>query len=618
MPLLKRELGLLDIFCIASGAMISSGLFILPALAYRQTGPAVILSYILAGIMLVPTMLAQAELSTAMPKTGGSYFFIERSLGAAPGTFGGLATWFSLSLKSAFALLGIGIFALLLSPNINQLQVKLIAICFSILFISVNLIGVKHTGRLQVFLVLGLIGILVFYIIWGLLSIQPQRYFPFAPYGWGSVFSTAGLVFISYAGLTKIAAVAEEVRNPGRNIPLGMFLSFCIITLLYVLVVFTTVGLLDPILLRNSLTPIALGARVFAGRGGEAILAVAALLAFVSTANAGLLSASRNPMAMSRDQLLPNFLAKVSSKFQTPHYAVIFTGAFMILAILLLDLKGLVEVASTLMILLFLLVNISLIIMRESRIRNYQPKFKSPLYPWIQILGIIGYGFLLLEMGRTPLLITAGFVGCGLGWWGLWVRPRTNRRSALIHIVERITARELAGHTLEDELKEILMERDNIIEDRFDKLIKECEILDVQGSPQVEEFFKLVAQALSPRLQIEEEELCKMLIRREAESTTAIHPGLAIPHIIVEGTKKFAILLARCKEGISFSPTLPPVRIGFVLVGSPDERNSHLRALMAIAQIAQEVDFERNFLEAKDVEEMRHIILLSNRKREPK
>jgi len=618
MPLLKRELGLLDIFCIASGAMISSGLFILPALAYRQTGPAVILSYILAGIMLVPTMLAQAELSTAMPKTGGSYFFIERSMGAALGTFGGFATWFSLSLKSAFALLGIGIFALLLSPNINQLQVKLIAICFSILFISVNLIGVKHTGRLQVFLVLGLIGILVFYIIWGLLSIQPQRYFPFSPHGWGSVFSTAGLVFISYAGLTKIASVAEEVRNPGRNIPLGMFLSFCIITLLYVLVVFTTVGLLDPILLRNSLSPIALGARVFAGRGGEALLAVAALLAFVSTANAGLLSASRNPMAMSRDQLLPNFLAKVSSKFQTPHYAVIFTGAFMILAILFLDLKGLVEVASTLMILLFLLVNLSLIIMRESRIRNYQPKFKSPLYPWIQILGIIGYGFLLLEMGRTPLLITAGFVGCGLGWWGIWVRPRTNRRSALIHIVERITARELAGHTLEDELKEILMERDNIIEDRFDKLIKECEILDVQGSPQVEEFFRLVAQALSPRLQIEEEELCKMLIRRENESTTAIHPGLAIPHIIVEGTKRFAILLARCKEGISFSPTLPPVRICFVLVGSPDERNFHLRALMAIAQIAQEVDFERNFLEARNVEEMRHIILLSNRKREPK
>jgi len=607
---------LLDIFCIASGAMISSGLFILPALAYAQSGPAVILSYVLAGIMLVPTMLAKAELSTAMPKAGGDYFFIERSMGAAPGTFGGLATWLSLSLKSAFALLGIGIFALLLSPSITPLQVKLIAICFCILFTFVNLIGVKKTGRLQIFLVLGLIGILVFYILRGILSIQPQRYLPFAPYGWGSVFSTAGLVFISYAGLTKIASVAEEVKNPGHNIPLGMFLSFSVITLLYVLVIFTTVGLLDPSLLSHSLTPISLGAKAFAGKGGEAILAVAALLAFVSTANAGILSASRNPLAMSRDQLLPHFLAKVNSKFQTPHHSIIFTGAFMILAILLLDLKDLVETASTTMILLFLLVNLSLIIMRESKIRNYQPKFKSPLYPWIQILGIIGYGFLLLEMGRTSLFITGGFAACGLVWYGIYARPRTNRRSALIHIVERVTARELAGHTLENELKEILMERDNIIEDRFDKLIKGCKILDIPGSPRMEEFFKLVAQTLSPRLEVDKEELCNLLRKREAASTTAIHPGLAIPHIIVDGTQKFAILLARCQQGISFSPTLPPVRIVFVLVGSPDERNFHLRALMAIAQIVQEPDFERNFLQARDVEELRNIILLSSRRRE--
>ncbi len=618
MPLLKKELGLLDIFCIASGAMISSGLFILPAIAYREAGPAVIFSYILAGIMLIPTMLAKAELATAMPKAGGSYFFIERSMGAAPGTFGGLATWLSLSLKSAFALLGIGIFALLLSPNLTQFQIRLIAILCCILFTFVNLIGVKRTGRFQIFLVVGLIGLLGFYIFRGVLSIQPQRYLPFAPYGWAPVFSTAGLVFISYAGLTKIASVAEEVRNPGRNIPLGMFLSFCIMMLLYVLVVFTTVGLLDPNPLSHSLTPISLGAKVFAGTWGEALLAIAALLAFISTANAGILSASRNPLAMSRDQLLPSFLARVNSKFKTPHNSIISTGTFIVIAILFLDLKNLVETASTMMILMFLLVNLSVIIMRESKIRNYQPKFKSPLYPWIQILGIIGYGFLILEMGRTPLLITGGFTGFGLLWYWLWVRPRANRRSALIHIVERVTAKELAGHTLENELKEILMERDNIIEDRFDRLIKRCEILDVRGSPKMEEFFRLAAQTLSPRLKVNEEDLYNLFLKRESESTTAIHPGLAIPHVIVEGRKKFEILLARCKEGISFSTVLPPVHIVFVLVGSSDERNFHLRALMAIAQIAQQSNFEKNWLEARTTEELRHIILLSSRRREPK
>ena len=618
MSVLRKDLGVLDIFCIASGAMISSGLFILPALAYAKTGPAIVFSYVLAGILVIPSMLAKAELATAMPKAGGDYFFIERSMGAAAGTLGGIAAWFSLSFKSAFALLGIGIFALLINPNITETQTKLIAVGCCILFMFVNLIGVKHTGRLQVILVLGLIGILVFYILRGSLSIQPQRYVPFMPFGISSVFTAAGLVFISYGGLTKIASVAEEVKNPGRNLPLGMFLAFGIVMILYVLVVFTTVGLLDSQELSNSLTPISLGASVFMGTAGGVILAVAALLAFVSTANAGILAASRNPMAMSRDQLLPKFLSKVKPGFKTPYNSILFTSAFMIAIILFLNLEDLVKTASTMKILLFIFVNLSVIIMRESKIRNYQPKFKSPLYPWIQILGTIGYGFLIFKMGITPLFITGIFAGCGLLWYWIYVRPRTNRQSALIHIVERITAKELAGHTLENELKEILMERDNIIEDRFDRLIKGCDILDVKGSPQMEEFLKLVAQILSPRLKVDAEELFNLLMARERESATAIHPGLAIPHVIVNGTHKFDILLARCREGITFSDALPPVRIIFVLVGSTDERNFHLRALMAIAQIAQGPDFERNWLEARNEEELRHIILLSSRRREVK
>lgn len=618
MSVLRKELGVLDIFCIASGAMISSGLFILPALVYAKTGPAVVFSYVLAGILVIPSMLAKAELATAMPKAGGDYFFIERSMGAAAGTLGGIAAWFSLSFKSAFALLGIGIFALLINPNITETQTKLIAVGCCILFMFVNLIGVKHTGRLQVILVLGLIGILVFYILRGSLSIQPQRYVPFMPFGISSVFTAAGLVFISYGGLTKIASVAEEVKNPGRNLPLGMFLAFGIVMILYVLVVFTTVGLLDSQELSNSLTPISLGASVFMGTAGGVILAVAALLAFVSTANAGILAASRNPMAMSRDQLLPKFLSKVKPGFKTPYNSILFTSAFMIAIILFLNLEDLVKAASTMKILLFVFVNLSVIIMRESKIRNYQPKFKSPLYPWIQILGTIGYGFLIFEMGMTPLLVTGIFAGCGLLWYCIYVRPRTNRQSALIHIVERITAKELAGHTLENELKEILMERDNIIEDRFDRLIKGCDIIDVKGSPRMEEFLKLVAQILSPRLKVDAEELFNLLMARERESATAIHPGLAIPHVIVNGTHKFDILLARCREGITFSDALPPVRIIFVLVGSTDERNFHLRALMAIAQIAQGPNFERNWLEARNEEELRHIILLSSRSREVK
>jgi len=111
---LRKELGLLDVFCIASGAMISSGIFILPGIAFSHTGPSVFISYFLAGVVALTGALSIAELSSAMPKSGGDYFFINRSLGPAIGTISGLMSWFALSLKTAFAVIGISEIALVL------------------------------------------------------------------------------------------------------------------------------------------------------------------------------------------------------------------------------------------------------------------------------------------------------------------------------------------------------------------------------------------------------------------------------------------------------------------------------------------------------------------------
>lgn len=613
--MLKKELGLLDIFCIASGAMISSGLFILPALAYAKTGPVVVFAYILAGILALPTVFTKAELATAMPKAGGIYFFIERSMGAPAGTVGGFASWFSLSFKSAFALVGIGIFATLINPNITEIQIKLIAVGCCLFFMFVNIIGVKHTGRFQIALVLSLIGILLIYIFRGFISIQPQRFTPFTPYGWGPVFATAGLVFVSFGGLTKICCVAEEVKNPGRNIPLGMFLAFGVVMILYAAVVFITVGLLDSTQLIGSRVPISLGAGSFMGNFGSVILAIGALLAFISTANAGILTASRDSMAMSRDYLIPKFFHRINARFKTPHFSIIFTSFFMIIVILFLSLEDLVKTASTLMILLFLFANLSLIIMRESKIQSYRPKFHSPLYPWIQILGIVGYGFLIFKMGRVPISITAIFVAAALTWYLLYARKGVRRQAAMVHVIERITARELVDATLPEELKEIIIERDKIVEDRFDHLIKKCQILDLEGSLTMEEFFKKAADVLATQLNTDPKTLYDKLIEREKESSTVIKPGLAIPHIIIEGEHKFEILLARCKEGIRFPGINTGVRVVFLLVGSKDERNFHLRTLAAIAQIAQSKDFDEKWLNARNAEELRDIILLAERKR---
>jgi mannitol/fructose-specific phosphotransferase system IIA component (Ntr-type) len=288
----------------------------------------------------------------------------------------------------------------------------------------------------------------------------------------------------------------------------------------------------------------------------------------------------------------------------------------MITAIVFLDIELLVKTASTLMIILFILVNASVIIMRESRIQSYRPKFKSPLYPYIHILAIITYSALIVDMGKVPLLISFGFVGLSAAWFWLYVSRRVSRASAVMHVVERVTARELKTVTLENELRDILIERDDIIEDRFDKLIRQCQILDIQGRRDAEQVFREISTILAERLRTNEYVLFEKFLHREAEGGTVIQPGLAIPHIVVEGEKKFDILLVRAVDGIDFPHAPDQVKVMFVLAGSEDERNYHLRALMAIAQIAQEKDFEQRWLAARDTAGIRNLILLSARKRD--
>ncbi len=613
---LIRQLGRLDVFCIAAGAMISSGLFVLPGLVYAKVGPSVILAYILAGILVLPALFSKAELATAMPKAGGSYFFVERSMGSAAGTIGGLASWFSLSLKSALSLIGIGVFAALINPNITELQIKLIATGACVFFVVLNLLSVKVAGKVQVFLVILLINLLLLYIFRGAMSLDVHKYTPFMPYGGHKLFAAAGMVFISFGGLTKVASIAEEVKNPARNIPYGMILSFCVVLLIYGLAIFVTVGLLDKDSFAHSLTPISAGGYRIFGATGRIIMAFAAILAFVSTANAGILAASRFPMAMSRDRLLPGFFAKVNKRYNTPHFSIITTGIFMIIVILFLDLESLAKVASTMKIILFLFVILASIIMRESKILNYKPTFVSPLYPWLHGAGILCYCFLLYGMGAVSLLTTGGFFVVSILWHRIYTRGIAVRKSALVHIVERVVDKEIAGPSLSTELREILRERDNIVEDRFDKLVEKSEIIDISRELTYIEFFTIVAEKLAERLNIDEGQLIDSLISRERESTTQIRPGLAIPHIAVDGENKFELLIARCEAGIDFTETSPPVYAAFVLVGSRDERTFHLRALAAIAQITQDENFDKDWLRARNIDELRDIILLAKRRRE--
>lgn len=611
---LKKDLRLIDIFSIASGAMISSGLFILPGLAYIKAGPGMILSYVLAGLLAIAGMLSQSELVSAMPKAGGTYFYVTRSMGPAVGTIDGLITWFSISLKSAFALIGMAAFAHI----IVDIDIRLIAIFFCLIFVVINIFGVKEAGKFQVVLVFMLIGLLLFYIIDGILFVKAENIFPFVPKGFLPVISTAGLVFVSYGGLLKIASVAEETRTPTKNIPMGMILSFVIVGLLYAGVVFVTTGVLGDKLgttIENvTLTPITDGAAVFMGKWGKIALSIAAILAFVSTANAGVMAASRYPLALSRDKLLPEFLGKLTRKSKTPYISILLTGFFMIIAVLL-KLDILVKAASTVIIFTYIFSCLAIIILRESKVQNYQPVFKTPLYPWVQVLGIIGYIFILFEMGIEAIITCLIFGALGFIAYWFYGHANAEKEYALLHLIERITNRAFLTGGLEKELKDIIRERDDIIRDRFDDIVENCLIFDLDKKMKLKEFFKVISSEISDRLNIDKKNMIKLLLEREDDSSTALTHFLAIPHIIIDGEKIFDIVIIRCKNGIYFNENNEDVKAVFVLLGTRDERNFHLRAISAIAQIVQDPEFEDKWSKAKSTENLRDIILLGKRRR---
>ncbi len=607
---LKQELNLLAVFCIATGAMISSGLFILPGLAYARSGPSVIICYFIAGLLSLPGMLSIAEMTTAMPKAGGDCFTIIRSLGPGVGTVAGLLSWFSLAMKAAFALVGMSVFTVLLV----DIDIHIIAVFFCLVFIAINLIGIKEAGRTQVGLVAGLLVLMAIFVLFGINKVKVDNLVPFAPYGLKGIFFTTGFVFVSYTGLLKIASVAEEIKNPSRTIPLAMIVSLLVTSIFYTFMVFITTGVLDGDKLSRSLTPISDAAEVFMGTPGKIALSIAAILAFLSTANAGIMTAARSLVPLSQDGLLPEKVGRINARFRTPHIALLVTGLFVLVS-LFLPLEILVEAASIVLILTNVLACLSVIILRESRIQNYRPSFRVPLYPWMQIAGIIGFGLLLFKMGREAWFVSLLLIVAGFFVYWFYGRIRTNREYALLHLIERITARELTSYSLEDELREIIRQRDDIVKDRFDHIVEKCVVKDIDKAVGADEFFRLVSDELSGRLAVKPEGIYKRLMAREKESSTVLSDSLAIPHIVVEGEHSFDILIARCKSGVAFSDKHKNIRAIFVISGSKDERNFHLYSLSAIAQIVQDPNFEKRWMAAQNTEVLRDIVLLGQRKR---
>jgi len=622
---LRKELKLFDVFAISTGAMFSSGFFLLPGLASAQAGPSVVLAYLLAGFLVFPAMLSKAELATAMPRAGGTYYFLDRSMGPIVGTVGGIGTWVALILKSAFALIGMGAYLTLFV----EVPMRTLAVGLTILFTLVNLVGAKETGQLQRGLVIVLLSAVFFFVVQGFFEVFSlgieevggNQFTPFMPFGVEGLFATVGLVFVSYAGLTKVASVAEEVENPDRNIPLGMGLSLAAATTAYVLGVFVMVAVLDPDMLREDLTPAATAAEAFfdwlPGITGLVIIVAAAIAAFASTGNAGIMSASRYLLAMARDQIVWERFAELG-RFRTPTYALMMTAAVTILCLVTLDVMSVAKLASAFQLLVFAFVNLAVIVLRESRIEGYDPGFSSPLYPWMQLAGTLAPIWLITEMGGMTVLFTLGMIAGALVWYYGYARQHMKREGALFHVFERLGRQRDPG--LDRELREILKETGGVGDhDPFAELVAEAKVFDLEEPAEYETIVWQVAAHLSEETGVPADTIAEGFLGDSRLGTSSAAHGVAISHLRLSDVRAYQLVLVRpsgtaklAHEGVDRG-AVEDVHALLFLIGPDDDPRLHLSLLASLAGRVYDRAFMDDWVAARNEQEMKEAVLHDER-----
>lgn len=421
---LSRDLGPFAVFTTATGTMIGAGIFILPGPAAAGAGASSALSFGLAGLIALVATMCAVELATAMPRAGGPYFFASRAMGAQVGTIVGLGAWLALILKGSFALVGLGWYV----SYFSAVPILAVTAVGGLLLVMINWVGAEKSGGLQNLVVIGLVVILAYFAGQGLFAIEPDRLGPTEQFFAGGpmgVITTTGLVFISYLGIVKATAVAGEVKDPGTTLPKALFASVIFVTVLYVAIMLIVTGVMPLDDIADSTAPVAAAGELFLGSislggvvvTGAALIAVAGILATVSTANAAILSSSRFPFAMARDGLMPPKLRQSSERFGTPTRAIWLTGGVMIALAVLFDVEGLAKLGGTFGILVFALLNLTVVLLRSSQPEWYDPDYRAPFSPVLPLLGALAALLLIPFMGLLSQISALVFIIIGIAWY---------------------------------------------------------------------------------------------------------------------------------------------------------------------------------------------------------
>ncbi|MDZ7689053.1 MAG: APC family permease [Halobacteriales archaeon] len=395
---LERSIGLSGGLAIGIGTMIGAGIFVFPGLAADEAGSAAALSFGIGGVIALLVALPASELATAMPRSGGGYYFISRAIGSTAGAVVGLGLWFGLVFATSFYLIGFGHYASAVFAEVGiVLEVSPViplGLLFGVFLTALSLTGTENTAKLQNGVVAVLLVILSLFLGFGGLSAlglvgepQPPEPFVFASL---PILQTAALVFTSYLGFAQVATVAGDIKKPARNLPLAMVGSVIVVAVFYVVTVLVATSAFGSERLGGfGETAMVEVARSFVGLPGAVVILVAGLLATVSSANASILSASRAVYALSKDALLPRRAAKINLKYGTPHIALLMAGVPVLVLTATGRVETLAEVASFLHLVMYGLICVALIALRRDSPEWYSPDFRVPGYPYLPVVGAL-------------------------------------------------------------------------------------------------------------------------------------------------------------------------------------------------------------------------------------
>ncbi len=638
---LEKTLGLLDIYAITTAGFFSAGFFVLPALAFEVGGPAAVFAYPIAAILMLPSMLSITELATALPRAGGPYFFLDRSLGPAVGTIGGIGTWLALVLKSCFAFIGLGAY-LAVMPYLGALLpedehtrrwvIKGLAVALTVGFATLNIAGAKETTKLQNLFLVILVVVLTLFLVSGLAYLfsgdgQPlvaQRFDHWLDKerGVGGQIAAVGLVFFTSIGIIKLVSVSEEIAKPGRDIPIAIGLSILTATLVNTAGVFIMISVVDPESLAHSYTPAYDAAQSFMdwipASLGLVLVGLAAIAAFAGSGNAGIMGASRYPLAMSRDRLIGGWFGKVS-KTGTPVAAIVTTAVVMIFFILIFDAKSVAKLASAFVLVVFALLNLAVIVMRESKIESYDPNFKSIFYPWMQLLGMGITVWLITEMGMLSILFSLGVVVFSAAWYAYFGRHHSERHGALFHWFALLGRYQ--HDELDDEFRQIMVEKGARADDPFDDVVTRAIVIDAKDESSYHSLIMLASEKLEKRLPRTAEFISEKFVESGRFGFAPMSHGAVLPHFRSADLERPELVMVRTKAGVQAALTEEEIEAAagqevhalFLLVSPEDDPGVHLRLLAHLAGRLEKDDFMPAWLAAEDEQSLKELLLRDER-----